>query len=112
MVRGLIEGSQNGIVSMPENVLKAFDLLHNFMFDNVYTNPKAKSEEVKAIDLVCRLFEYYSKEPHLLPAEFSHILEEEGAQRAACDYIAGMTDNYALYIFEELYMPKSWNLRT
>ena len=56
------------------------------------------------------LFEYYSKNPDKLPEEFEFIIENEGAERAACDYIAGMTDRYAVHTYENLFVPRSWEV--
>ena len=75
---------------------EAMHNLREFMFEAVYRNPVAKGEESKAQDMLRRLFEYYRKDPDRLPPEFQDIREREGVERAVCDYIAGMTDNYAV----------------
>lgn len=96
-------------VQMSPDVHNAFFGLHDFMFNAVYTNPVCKGEEGKAEDLLCKLFEYFEQYPEQLPAEFYPIYEEEGANRAACDYIAGMSDYYALDKFKELFVPFTWD---
>lgn len=107
-VRDVVENSNNTIQMSPQ-VHNAFFELHDFMFDAVYTNPVCKGEEGKAEDLLCKLFEFFEQYPEQLPPEFYPIYEEEGANRAACDYIAGMSDYYALDKFKELFIPFSWD---
>lgn len=85
--------------------------LRDFMFASVYRNPVAKGEETKAQDMLRRLFEYYLKNPDKLPAEFQEIRMEECAERAVCDYIAGMTDKYAVEKFGDLFIPMAWNVK-
>ena len=84
--------------------------LKEFMFENVYTNPMAKGEEGKAQDMLRRLFEYYQRNPDCLPGDFQAIRAEEGVDRAVCDYIAGMTDPFAVDRFQELFIPKGWTV--
>lgn len=88
-----------------------FQQLHTFMFEALYRNPVAKSEESKVDGLVSRMFDYYIHNPGQLPDEFAAIREAEGAPRAVCDYIAGMTDNYALEIYHTLFIPRSWSIQ-
>lgn len=84
--------------------------LKDFMFEHVYTNPMAKGEEGKAQDMLRRLFEYYQKNPDQLPGDFQSIRVEEGVDRAVCDYIAGMTDPFALETFKSIAIPKGWTV--
>ena len=84
--------------------------LKDFMFESVYTNQLAKGEEGKAQDMLRRLFEYYQKDPDRLPGDFQAIRMEEGVDRAVCDYIAGMTDPFAVERFKELFIPKGWTV--
>lgn len=90
---------------------EAMAALRAFMFEFVYRNPVAKGEEGKAQDMLRRLFEYYMGDPDKLPPEFQEIRVEEGAERAVCDYIAGMTDEYALEKFGEAFIPMSWTVK-
>lgn len=90
---------------------EAMHNLREFMFEAVYRNPVAKGEESKAQDMLRRLFEYYRKDPDRLPPEFQDIREREGAERAVCDYIAGMTDNYAVEKFSLAFIPVSWSVK-
>ncbi len=84
--------------------------LKNFMFDSVYTNPMAKGEEGKAQDMLRQLFEFYRKNPDELPDDFQNIRERDGIDRAVCDYIAGMTDPFAMERFKALFIPKGWTV--
>jgi dGTPase len=79
------------------------------MFERVYKNPVAKGEESKARDMIKRLYEYYVDTPSMLPPEYKRLAGEDGVERAVCDYIAGMTDSYAVSRFEELFVPKGWS---
>ena len=90
---------------------EAMHNLREFMFEAVYRNPVAKGGESKAQDMMRRLFEYYRKDPDRLPPEFQDIREREGVERAVCDYIAGMTDNYAVEKFSLAFIPVSWSVK-
>jgi dGTPase len=98
------------IVQSPEKKEDMSDL-RAFMFDAVYRNPVAKGQEHKAQDLIRFLFEHYQKHPDDLPGDFQDIRYQEGVDRAACDYIAGMTDNFAVEVFSELTLPKAWTVK-
>ena len=96
-------------VQLDRDVQSAFDILHEFMFERVYTNPVCKGEEGKAMALVQKLYEFFSTHPDELPNEYIQIAWNEGAERAAVDYIAGMTDSYALKVFGNYFIPSGWN---
>ena len=103
--------AQTGKIGMQPEVAEAMDALRKFMFQRVYTNPVAKGEESKAKDIIRRLFEYYSKHPDKLPADFLPQLDFDGMNRIVCDYIAGMTDKYAIYKYSEIFIPTAWQMR-
>ena len=85
--------------------------LRLFMFENVYKNPIAKGEEVKAKAMIEQLFYYYKEHIDLLPGKFLQMLEEgEKEERVVCDYIAGMTDQYAITKFSEYFLPQAWQV--
>ncbi|MGN1081807.1 MAG: deoxyguanosinetriphosphate triphosphohydrolase [Acutalibacteraceae bacterium] len=109
MVLSVVKNSGDGI-KMDKLTAEAFDELHAFLFKSVYTNPVAKGEEGKAIRLVQQLFMYFRDNPEALPDDVGFVLNEEGAERAACDYIAGMTDHFAVKVYKETYIPLSWNV--
>ena len=85
--------------------------LRSFMFEAVYRNPIAKGEESKAQAMIARLFEYYRKDPDKLPPDYQDIRIREGVDRAVCDYIAGMTDKFAVDTYVELFVPLSWAVK-
>ena len=85
--------------------------LREFMFDRVYRNPVAKGEESKAKAMLQRLFEYYVANPNEMPEDFQPQLSFDGMERTVCDYIAGMTDNYAVYKYTEIFIPTGWQVR-
>lgn len=88
----------------------AFEELSNFMFENVYLSPFAKQEEGKAKDIVGYLYNYFCSHPEKLPTLYAEIAHNEGVARGVVDYISGMSDTYAIGIFEEIFVPKSWNI--
>lgn len=107
LIVSLVENSVEA-VCMDEKTKKAFDEFHDFMYESVYHNPIVKSEETKAENLIKKLYEYFVENPKKLPGEYRHILEQSGAECAARDYISGMSDRYAVNMFESLFVPKSW----
>ena len=100
-----------GEICLSPDVDKALRDLRSFMFERVYRNPVAKSEERKAKDMLQRLFEYYYTHPEALPEDFQPQMSFEGLERTVCDYIAGMTDNYAIDKFNEIFIPTGWQVR-
>ncbi|MCL1953010.1 MAG: deoxyguanosinetriphosphate triphosphohydrolase, partial [Oscillospiraceae bacterium] len=95
-------------IALDSETAAAFDSLHAFMFKHVYTNPVCKSEESKAIDMITWLYQYFATRADKLPGDYRHIRDSEGPERAAADYIAGMTDRFAVHTFEECFVPKGW----
>lgn len=100
-----------GQVCLSPEVEKALKDLRSFMFERVYRNPVAKGEESKAKEMLTLLFEHYVREPGDLPLDFQPQLSFEGIERTVCDYIAGMTDNYAVDKFQEIFVPAGWQVR-
>ena len=96
-------------IRMEEEVLKAHNLLMRFMTECVYTNPEAKGEEHKAEALVQALYQHFLEDPARLPSFYRGLLDEVPPERAVCDYIAGMTDQYAVGLYRELKLPKFWS---
>lgn len=109
IIASIVENSTDDIRMSPE-VEKAHRILKQFMFDSVYTNPVAKGEEGKAQGIIEKLYQYYSDNVDKLPAFFKEIADQDGVPRAVCDYISGMTDQFAVTQFKELFIPKSWNI--
>lgn len=107
LVLSAVNNSKDDII-LGEDCADAFATLHSFMFERVYTNPVCKGEEARAIEMIKWLYEYFLMNPDEMPSEYKTIRENEGVERAACDYIAGMTDRYAVHTFEKLFVPRSW----
>lgn len=96
-------------IYMSEQTRNAMNELRSYMFNHVYFNPKAKGEEVRAEAMLRQLFSYYYDNHAELPEEYRQmIMEGESTETVVCDYIAGMTDTYAVHTFENLFVPKSW----
>lgn len=97
------------IISLPEEHEKALADLRNFMFKDLYTNPLAKSEEIKAERVIGMLFNEYMEHTERLPEEYIAFIDKGiDKETVICDYIAGMTDNYAVEMAEQLFIPKFW----
>ena len=100
-----------GTICLSPEIDKALRDLRAFMFRNVYKSPVAKSQENKAKDMLKRLFDFYITHPEALPEDFHPQLSFDGMERTVCDYIAGMTDNYAVDKFNEIFIPVGWQIR-
>ena len=109
LVASIVENSGDDI-KMDDDTARYYDMLHNFLFDSVYKNPVAKSEETKVLGIVEGLFKYYLKQPEKMPKEYLNIAETDGIIRAVTDYIAGMTDHYAITVYSDIYIPKAWSI--
>ena len=109
LVKSIVDNSKEDIV-MDEKVEKYYLSLHEYLFERVYKNPIAKSEEEKVFGIVEGLFNYFKANPKKLSDEYLKIYEQEGADRAISDYIAGMTDHYAITIYSNIYIPKAWSI--
>ena len=107
----LVENSRDGELKMSPKMQETFNFFHSFMYSDVYTNPIAKSEENKVEGILGRLYDYYIAHPEKLPEDFQPIVERDGRGRAACDYISGMTDGYAMEKYGELFIPFAWSVK-
>lgn len=107
----IINSMEKPQIQMSEEVGEATAGLRKFMFTNVYMNSAAKIEEEKAMNMMLRLYEYYRKHIDILPAKYTEMMETRGdtKEQIVCDYISGMTDNYAVKKFEAFFIPQSWN---
>ncbi|HIQ76564.1 MAG TPA: deoxyguanosinetriphosphate triphosphohydrolase [Candidatus Faecousia excrementipullorum] len=102
---------EEGRILLSPKVDTALRDLRSFMFERVYRNPVAKGEESKAKDMLRRLYEYYYAHPEAIPQDFQPQLSLDGMERTVCDYIAGMTDNYAVHKYTEIFVPSGWHIR-
>lgn len=96
-------------ITMTSEVGNAMDDLRAFMFKKVYIGSAAKIEEEKVFGIISGLYRYYRENIGKMPPQIRETAEAEGPDYAVCDYIAGMSDRFALYAFENIYIPKSWN---
>lgn len=111
IVTDLIRNSTKGEILMSPDMAEVFDIFHKFMYDSVYYNPVAKGEESKVKGVLSGIYEYYVNYPDKLPGEFKKISETEGLDRAVCDYVAGMTDGYAMEVYGSLFIPMAWTVK-
>ena len=110
VIRDVVASSDSEIrMSLP--VAWAMDAFRSFMFEAVYKNPRAKSEENKVEGILAALYEYYVGDIGRLPPDYRAVAEAEGVARAACDYIAGMTDQFAVGQYTQLFIPGGWTVR-
>lgn len=106
----IINSEEKNDIQMSKEVEEAMEQLRAFMFERVYINKEAKSEEGKAIELIKTLYRYYCNHIDELPKDLLQRIENklDPFERVVCDYIASMTDRYAISVYEDLYVPKAW----
>ena len=111
LVTSLVENSFNKpFVKLDAEKEEALTMLRNFMFQTLYQDKSAKQEEKKADRVIEFLFNYFINDVAKLPTFYQTIASSEGAEVAVCDYIAGMSDRYAIKIFNDVFVPKSWQV--
>lgn len=111
LVAAVVEnGVENGI-GMKEPYGEAMDKLRDFMFERVYRNQKAKSEDGKVVNMITFLYEHFSAHPESIPKEYMKYADRDGISVVTADFIAGMTDRYALGCFNELFVPRVWQYK-
>lgn len=103
-------GVENGI-GMVEPYGTAMDKLRDFMFERVYRNQRAKSEDGKVVNMITFLYEHFFAHPENIPQEYMKYAERDGISVVTADFIAGMTDRYALGCFNDLFVPKVWQYK-
>ncbi len=98
-------------LSMSPDVLKATNALREFLYERVYFGSKAKADDGKVHMMIELLYRHFMNHPEQLPADLLRINQErsEPIERAVVDYIAGMTDRFALKVFNDLYVPRTWS---
>lgn len=111
IISDLIENSGGGRIRMSDRMQETFDYFHAFMYSDVYTNPVAKREEGKVEGILAGLYDYYTSHLEALPEDFSGVIEKEGIERAAVDYISGMTDGYAMEKYGDIFIPFAWTVK-
>ena len=111
LVCAVIDNGVDSGIGMTEPYGQAMEELRDFMFERVYRSDAARSEEERVHRMIAFLFEYYMNHADELPDEYRRHLEEDGIQRVITDYIAGMTDRFAIGCFEKLFVPKVWSYK-
>lgn len=109
MVSAVVRNSGEDI-KMDAQTEKYFNALHDFLFCEVYTNPKAKSEESKIDGVLIGIYEHILSHPERLTGEYALVRDREGVKRAALDYVSGMTDHYAITAYSDIFIPKCWEV--
>ena len=110
LVKSVVYSSAGcGQIRMDPETEQAYQALHDFMYERVYLNPYVKGEEKKVPGLIEALF-LYLKKTEKIPEDMKYIAREEGIDRAVCDYIAGMTDHFAVALYKDIFIPKGWDL--
>ncbi len=109
LIKSVVENSSDDI-RMDEETFKYYDELHEFLYKNVYLNPEAKAEEGKVTGIIEGIYKYLLLHPEAMGDEYQRILEQDGLERAICDYIAGMSDHYAVSFYSDIYIPKNWSI--
>ena len=110
-ITDIVRNSRDGVLKMSDEMQEVYEFFHAYMFSDIYVNPMAKGEESKVEGLMLKLFEYYIAHPEALPPEFRAVMENEGEERAAVDYISGMTDGFAIETYERLFIPLAWSVK-
>jgi len=98
-------------IKMSDAIYNAMHELRKFMFENVYVDTVAQREDQKAKGILCTLFEMFDKYPERLPENSRKMLDTTDKEQVICDYIAGMTDNFAIQTFNEYFIPRSWSIK-
>ena len=111
LVTDLIANSGDGEIHMSDEMWDIFMNFKAYMYSDIYTNPIAKGEESKVFGLIEKLYDHYRNNTELLPDEYRAIALTDSPERAAVDYISGMTDTFAIDKYEQLYIPFSWKVK-
>lgn len=112
MVLSVIKNGVESGVGFTEPIGTLTENLRDFMFEKVYRNEKALSEEDRITRMLTIMYSYFKEKPDLLPTECISCIESDGIDTAVCDYIAGMTDRYAIAVFDGIFVPRSWAVGT
>ena len=108
----VIEASfDKGQINMSPEIRFIMDSFHSFMYKSVYKNPEAKSEETKVLGILSGIYDYFYNHPEKLPPEYIGIANTDGISRAVADYVSGMTDKYAVFMYNEIFIPTVWQVK-
>lgn len=113
MILSIVRNSMDKpVVAMEDNFWKQTLALKAFMNEHVYRNQHENEQEERAFLLIEALYNYYKTHTDKLPEAYKNLIEKDGVDRVVCDYISSMTDRYCTYIFEDIFIPKNFLLRT
>ena len=110
MITDLVAHSGNGKINFSPEVEAAYAVLKDFMYATVYVDKEAKREEKKVDKLISELYARLCDEPALMPNFYMQIAYNEGVDRAVTDYISGMSDEFAIRTFEDVFVPRKWHV--
>lgn len=110
MIRSMVEHSEGKNITVGPEENDAFLNLRDFMYATVYVDKVAKAEEMKVEKVVQELYERFLHNPDLMTNFYVQLAYREGADRAVTDYISGMSDEFAIHTFEELFVPRKWHV--
>jgi len=105
-------GLDDGEIRMSDEVREALDELKDFLYERVYFDERVVKAEIKKVERMIEvLFDYYMNHPEEVPMLRGEVPStREELARAVCDYIAGMTDRYAIDQFTRIYVPQGWQV--
>ena len=112
-VHNIIENSiDRDHIAMSPEILEGMMELRALMFQNVYASPIAKKEEQKAIRMLTQLYDYYTEHPENMSREYRDLIQVHGVPKyqAVCDYLSGMTDQFSMEKFREIFIPRTWEV--
>lgn len=107
-ITSIYQNSADGEVKMDSQVEKASEQLRSFMFERVYLSGTARAEEEKAERMLSAMYSYFLKNCGKLPEQYVALLDEYSREQVVCDYLSSMTDRYAIYMFNNIFIPKGW----
>ncbi|MEG1880730.1 MAG: HD domain-containing protein, partial [Oscillospiraceae bacterium] len=108
LIKAMISTTNNGDVAMEPVIYEAMMGLRKFMFENVYTNSSPQHEEIKAAGIIESLYAMFIKKPELIPESSKVTSCSDDIHVIASDYIAGMSDRFAVKSYTNLFVPKFW----
>ena len=109
LVQDVVDQSRDSPhLKMSQRILSAFNQLRDFMYEEVYAAPILAQEVKKAYRVVAGLYRFYLDHVDLFPPSLKTNVKKEGKARIAVDYIAGMTDQYALSLYQNYFLPQGW----
>lgn len=109
MVSDIItQSGNNNEIRMSPEIQEAMDEFRRFMFEKIYHSRQLEHDRKKAKYVIHKLYEYFIANPDSLPADFREREDRWGVQTTVVDYIAGLTDQYAIHLFQNLFIPSTW----